>query len=1124
MQTSQVLVGLGLAATLLAASWSLNSCNSVDLPADVAAASAQLPDKIDYNLHVKPILSDRCFVCHGPDQSKQKAGLRLDMAEAAYEKECENGMKAIVPGNAAKSDLVKRILSADVDYVMPEPQSHLALSAEEKAVLVKWVQQGAEYKPHWSFIAPEKHTLPEVKNTTWAKNEIDRFILKKLEDKNLKPQAETDKTTLLRRVSMDLTGLPPTPAEVAAFLADQSPNAYEKVVNRLLASPHFGEHQAVDWLDVARYADTHGYQDDGLRTMWPYRDWVIQAFNKNLSFDQFTRWQLAGDMLPSPTREQLLATAFNRNHQQSQEGGIVPEEYRAEYVADRANTFGKAFLGLTVECARCHDHKYDPISQKDYYSLFAFFNSNNENGQIPYNGEASPTITLTTPEAEQKLRFIRTKLSTENQKLSVNAYQNRFETWLKEAEKNPEKSVLPAQQDLLGHFTFDEPKGKQFTNLANLKQAIKPQAEGDDSLSNVSSVAGKIGRARHIHGDNAVNFGKDFAYFERNQAFSVSIWFNLKSPKTVGTLFHKSNGVFNGHRGWEINRLADGRFQFTMSNVWPENAIDVETIEKLPLNQWTHFAFTYDGLSHASGLKLYINGREAKVNVINDHLTQSILYGKNKSNWYVDNMMIGRLSDQRTKDFAVDELKIYTRPLTALEMLGLFSQRDEILAALKTPAAQRTAVQQQSLLLYYAINFDADFKNHLAEARKLCGEETDILNKEIDVMVMKERKTPRKSYILKRGAYDAPAEEVSPATPSQFFKMPDDLPRNRLGLAQWLLHKDNPLFARVMVNRMWQRYFGKGLVVSAEDFGNQGDLPTHLELLDWLAVDFRESGWNNKLLQKKIVMSATYRQSSATNENLRENDPDNKLYARGPNYRYSAEQVRDAALSASGLLSGNIGGPSVRPYQPAGLWEALATRNTVNYVQQHGDTLYRRSMYTIWKRSSPAPMMLNFDAAERHTCSVRRQKTSTPLQALVTLNDPQFVEAARVLAMRAMNEGERLKVKGERLKGGAELTADGRQATKNPTNPKPQITNYKSQIETIFTALISRAPRPRELELMVQLYEDERRDFQKNPKRVAELLGVGEYALDKTLPKTELAALTVVASTVMNFDEFVIKR
>lgn len=1069
----------------------LCACGSIDLPEDVALAQKSLPDKIDYNLHVKPILSDRCFACHGPDKNKQKADLRLDIGEEAFKKECEGGLFAIKPGNLAKSEVVHRILSNDPKYMMPEPESHLTLNAEEKAILIKWIDQGAEYKPHWSFVEPQKAALPVVQNTAWVKNPIDNFILSKLEAKGIKPQVEAEKTTLLRRVYMDLTGLPPTPDEVDAYLADKSPNAYEKVIDKLLKSPHFGEHQAVDWLDVARYADTHGYQDDGLRTMWPYRDWVIRSFNRNLRFSNFIVWQLAGDLLPNPNREQMLATAFNRNHQQSQEGGIVPEEYRIEYVADRTNTFGKAFLGLTMECARCHDHKYDPISQKDYYSLFAYFNNNNENGQIPYNGEASPSITLTTPQAEKKLKIIHSKLTDTNKQLIVNqAYEARFKAWLQTVEQDPTKAILPANKDVLGHFTFDEPSGKKFKNLTKPKHFI--EAEGDDSLSNVAVVTGRFGKARHIYGENAVNFGENYAFFERNQPFSVSVWFNIANPKTVGALMHKANGVFNGYRGWKLDRLADGRLKFAMSNVWPDNCIDIETTEKFPLNAWTHFAFSYNGLSNANGLKLYINGKEAACRVVKDHLTQSILYGKNNSNWGHEVMMIGRMSDQRTKDYSVDELEIYTKPLTALEIQGIYKQENTVLAAIKNK--QRTAAQQKDLMLYYLINFDEAFKTNLTEAQKLYGEETAVLDKEIDVMVMQEQKYARKTFILKRGAYDAPDQEVNPATPSNFFAMPDSFPKNRLGLAKWLIHDKNPLLARVMVNRMWQRYFGKGLVVSAEDFGSQGDLPTNLELLDWLAVRFRETGWNYKLMQKIIVMSATYRQSSVCSKDLLEKDFDNRLYARGPSYRVSAEQVRDAALSASGLLSQKIGGISVRPYQPAGIWEALATRNAVAYVESKGDSLYRRSMYTFWKRSSPAPMMLNFDASERHTCSVRRQKTSTPLQALVTLNDPQFVEASRVLAERTINHFA----------------------------PAAQPTN--TYISYIFKSLISRNPRPEELKILENLYNDQLKEFTKNPKGIDEFLKVGAYPVGQSVDKKQVASLGVVASTVMNFDEFLIKR
>ncbi|GAB2765923.1 DUF1553 domain-containing protein [Rhabdobacter roseus] len=1069
----------------------LASCERrVELPEEVALAMKEVPDQVDYSYHVKPILSDRCFACHGPDQNKQKAGLRLDVAEAALDKKCESGRKAIVPGNSKNSEVVYRILSGDPELMMPTPDSHLSLSPQEKATLIRWIEQGAEYKPHWSFTKVEKPQVPAVKNTTWVRNDIDRFILKKLEDQKITPAPEADKTTLLRRVSLDLTGLPPTPAEVDAYLKDTSPSAYEKAVDRLLASPQYGEHMAVPWLDIARYADTHGYQDDGPRSAWPYRDWVIKAYNQNLPYDQFVTWQLAGDLLPKPSRDQLLATAFNRMHQQSQEGGIVPEEYRTEYVADRVGTFGKAFLGLTVECARCHDHKYDPVSQKDFFSLYAFFNNNNENGQIPYNGEASPSITIPTPEAEARLQFIRTSLSTEKRKLTPAqpTYQQRFEQWLRQAEQAPEATIVPAQQDLLGHFTFDEPAGQHFQNLANPEH--KARAEGDSLTSSKASRPGRFGKARYIYGENAINFQNDFAFFERNQPFSVSVWLNLHDPAVSGSLIHKSNGVFNGYRGWNVFRLADGRLRFMISHIWPEDAIELQTLDKFPLNQWTHLAFTYDGLSKARGVKLYVNGKPVRVSIHNDNLTQSLLYGKNKSNWGTSNLMIGRLADQYTKNFEVDELKIYTRALTSLEMLGLFTQRNELLLALKTPTARRTPVQRQALLDYYLQHFDEAYKKSQAESLKWIGEETDLLNHQIDVMVMKERKYPRKTFILERGTYDAPGREVSADTPDQLFKIPKEYPRNRLGLARWLLHEDHPLFARVTVNRFWQQYFGQGLARASDDFGNQGDLPTHPELLDWLAYEFRAMKWDVKAFQKMIVLSATYRQSSRTDPTLRELDPENLLYARGPSYRLSAEQIRDNALAASGLLVKEIGGPSVHPYQPAGLWEALATRNSVTYPQQHGDSLYRRSLYTIWKRSSPPPMMLNFDAAERHFCVVKRQKTSTPLQALVTLNDPQFVEASRILAERMLLNGK---------------------------TPEERITYA-------YKALTSRPPRPTEIALLKELYSEEYRDFARNTARARQLLQTGEYPADKRLNPVELAATTIVASTIMNFDEFVIKR
>ncbi len=1067
------------------------SCDKkIDLPDDVAAEMNTLVAPVDYTYDVKPILSDRCFACHGPDANHQKANLRLDVAEVAYKKEGESGLKAIKPGKPGSSELVHRILSADPEMVMPTPESHLSLTAREKAILIRWVEEGAEYKPHWAFTKVEKPALPKVKNEAWVRNDIDRFILKKLEDKNMKPSPEASKTTLLRRVSLDLTGLPPTPEEVTAFLNDKSPNAYEKAVDRLLASPHYGEHMAVPWLDAARYADTHGYQDDGLRTAWPFRDWVINSFNKNQPYDQFVTWQLAGDMLPNPTRDMMVATAFNRMHQQSQEGGIIPEEYRTAYVSDRVDTFGKTFLGLTVECARCHDHKYDPISHKDYYSLYAFFNNNDENGQIPYNGEASPAITLPTPEADAQLKFIRENLARERSAITANAvaYERGFQQWLAAAHEAPEKALIPEKTDLIGHFTFDEPTGKEFANLADPKH--KANAEGDDSLSNVASRNGRIGKARYIFGENAVSFGDKFAFFERNQPFSISIWLNLHDPAVSGSLLHKSNGVMNGYRGWNVFREKDGRIRLTVSHVWPENAIEIQTVDKFPMNKWTQLGFTYDGLSKAAGLKLFVNGQPAQVTVHNDHLTESILYGKNKTNWYVDKLNIGRLSDQRTKNFEVDEFRIYTRAISPLEMQGLFTLKNELLTALKTPPAQLKPAQLAALKDYYLTNIDTGYKKQLAASRALIGEETEVMDKQIDVMVMKERKYPRKTFILNRGAYDAPGKPVTSDTPDAFFKIPKEYPKNRLGLAKWLLDKDHPLFTRVTVNRFWMMYFGKGIVISSDDYGNQGELPTHPELLDYLAARFRESGWNVKAMQKLIVTSATYRQSSKIEPAMKDADPDNRLYARGPSYRMSAEQIRDNALASSGLLTRRVGGKSAYPYQPAGLWEALATRNEVTYKQQHGDSLYRRSLYTIWKRSSPPPMMLNFDAAERHFCITKRQKTSTPLQALVVMNDPQFVEASRVLAQHMLKNGK----------------------------------SIDQQIDYAFTALTSRLPDPKEKTVLKELYDEELKDFSDNPKRMKSILAVGEYPLDKALDPAQLAAGTIVASTVMNFDEFLIKR
>ncbi|GAA4412633.1 DUF1553 domain-containing protein [Nibrella viscosa] len=1096
------------------------SCRHVDKPAEILAAEKSLPEKVDYNLHIKPILSDRCFACHGPDKNKQQAGLRLDTPESAYAALKESGNTAIVPGSLRKSELYHRITSTDPEYMMPTPESNLALSAEEKALIVRWIEQGAEYKPHWSLIAPTKVALPQVNNRRWVRNAIDNFVLKKLEEKGLTPAAEADKTTLLRRLSLDLTGLPPTPAEVDAFLADSSPNAYEKVVDRLLASPHYGERQAVEWLDAARYADTHGYQLDVMRTAWPYRDWVIKAYNQNLPFDKFITWQLAGDLLPVAgsreiARDRLVATAFNRMHPQNQEGGIVEEEYLTEYAADRTNTFGKAMLGMTVECARCHAHKYDPISQKDYYQLFAFFNTINEAGQVPYNGESTPTLLLTTEDAEAKLRFIREKLTALEPALNPAnpAYTNGFQNWLSTIRRQP--AQLIDRPGLAGRYRFEDTDPKTFCNEADPFNTAR--LSGDtDRIPEI--VPGRWGNARKVNGEGHIDLGKQIAFYDRHQPFSVSLWVYLLKDGLRGPVFSRSNGLDNGNRGIECLMQKDGTLSINLNHSHPDNAIDLRTVQKFPVRQWTHLTITYDGSGSAKGTNLYLNGRLVPVRVFADNLKKSMLYGPGHTNGFglFENFRLGGKFRDSMADFLVDELEIYCRAITPLEIAGLYQQKDLAREWLKQPSI--TAGQQNLLRAYYVSAVNPQYAKAAQEAAAWRAQETSVYDGCDEVMIMKERRYARKTHLLKRGVYDAPGEPVQPDTPAEFGPMPSNLPRNRLGLAQWLLRPDNPLFSRVMVNRFWQQYFGQGLVKSSDDFGNQGNLPTHPELLDYLAVHFRESGWNVKALQKLIVLSTTYRQSSVADARKREADPDNSLLSHGPSYRLSAEIIRDGALAASGLLVRKIGGPSVYPYQPFGVWESLST---LKYRQQHGDSLYRRSMYTIWKRTAPHPAMLTFDAPERHFCTVKRQKTSTPLQALITLNDPQFVEAARVLAQGAWGVGNG--AWGQKQGAGRLGSSSLRQGTDYKSMGRSDE-SVEGVVQYMVKSIVSRPARPKELELMAQLYASELADFRKNPKQAAELLAVGEYPVDKRIPPPELAAWTVVASTLLNFDEVIVKR
>ncbi|MFP4339063.1 MAG: DUF1553 domain-containing protein [Cyclobacteriaceae bacterium] len=1045
------------------------------------APSSEQPERISFSYDIKPILSDRCFACHGPDANKREAELRLDTPEGAFTAlKDKPGHFAIVPADPSESEIYRRVISEDPEIIMPPPESNLSLSQEEIELIRLWIEQGAEYKPHWSFIKPEKTTPPEVADAAWVKNDIDRFVLTKMEENQLDPAPQAQKSTLLRRLTFDLTGLPPTVAEVNAFMEDGSPEAYEKAVDRLLSSPQYGERMASEWLDLARYADSHGYQDDGMRNMWPWRDWVIRSFNKNMPYDQFVLWQMAGDMLPNATHEQKLATGFNRNHLQSQEGGIVSEEYRVEYVADRTNTLGTGIMGLTIECARCHDHKYDPIAQEEYFELYAFFNNVNETGQIPYMGEASPTLILTDKEAEEQLAFVQEKIAELEAKTAPENYQEDFQNWL--ASQADEAAISLTKP--LGHYPLDGPVENKFKNLAN--KALPADMVVTQKDKEPEIVEARFGKGLKLLGDSFVDVGKEIGWFDRHQPFTVSIWVNILKDSLEGPIFSRSGGLFNGNRGYDLMLREDGTLSASLMHTFPANGIEVHSKKALQKNQWHHLVLTYDGSSKAEGVNIYLDGEKLALTIINDHLEQSIVYyGKKKDSWGGSgNLRIGKRFEESLDGAIVDEFAVFDKALSAPEVAHLNGKAGQL-------GSFMTDDEQDELIHYYLQRFHVDYQKYFAQLTKERGKANEILSAQPEVMIMEERSHPRKTFILDRGAYDAPTQEVQPNTPEVIMPFPEDLPRNRLGLAQWLIHKDNPLTARVAVNRYWQLLFGRGLVKTYNDFGNQGELPSHPELLDWLAVEFQESGWDVKHLLRLMVMSATYQQSSVAEPEKRQRDPENKWIARGPSYRMPAEMIRDNALAASGLLNDTIGGPSVKPYQPKGLWKELATRNATVYVQDTGKNLYRRGLYTIWKRSSPPPSMISFDASEKYLCTVKRQATNTPLQALVLLNDPQYVEAARLLAERMIKEG-----------GAA----------------------TDEQIRFGFKTLTSREPDQREMALLKQLFEEELAIFREDPQSAAELLTVGDYKKDNTLEEPQLAALTVVASTLVNYDEAVYKR
>ncbi|MDQ6706271.1 MAG: DUF1549 domain-containing protein, partial [Acidobacteriota bacterium] len=857
-------------------------------------ASIPAAETVEFNRDIRPILSDRCYSCHGPDQARRTSKLRFDSETAA--KADLGGHFAIVPGEPSKSEMVRRINGDEKSRMPPAWSGAAKLSAREIDLLTQWVKQGAKWQDHWSYISPKRPALPKVADASWPRNAIDAFVLARLEKEQLKPSPEADRRTLIRRASLDITGLPPAPAEVEAFVSDTSSNAYEKVIDRLLGSPRYGERMAIRWLDAARYADTNGYQTDGERSMWRWRDWVIEAFNRNMPFDRFTVEQIAGDMLPNATRSQTLATGFNRNHRGNGEGGIIPAEYAVEYVVDRVETTSAVWLGATLGCARCHNHKYDPFPQKDFYRFFAYFNNVPERGMAFKYGNSPPVIAAPTADQERKLRELDGKLGTAERTLAS------LEPQIAKAQASWEASL-----------------------------ADGPDVEWASSRD-LTAEFPLPGEAGAFDGKRAFDAG-DIANFGFYDSFTLSAW--IHPTAATGAIISRAQDETQG-QGFGLY-LKDGHLQGILAMRWLDDGARVESESTIPLNRDSHVMLTYDGSRMASGIRIYLNGEPQKLKVDLDVLNQTFAVKQP--------LRVGAgLGPANRFQGSIRRVRVYRAALTAEDAAAL-ALPESVTAIAKIAANRRSAAQSNQLRWCFLDRYaPAPMQDARKQILDLRGQRTLMMAGFPTVMVMQESPQPRETHLLIRGAYERPGEKVSPGVPSVLPTLPAGVPNNRLGLAKWLVDPSNPLTARVTVNRFWQMYFGTGLVKTVEDFGSQGEWPIHPELLDWLATEFIRSGWDVKAIQKAIVMSATYRQASAVTPELMQRDPENRLLARGPRLRLSAEIIRDQALAISGLLVEKIGGPSVKRYQHAGLWKELACGE--DYNPDTGEGLHRRSLFT----------------------------------------------------------------------------------------------------------------------------------------------------------------------------------
>ncbi|MEW5978324.1 MAG: DUF1553 domain-containing protein [Acidobacteriota bacterium] len=1038
----------------------------------VQAGTAGSESAVDFQRKVRPILSDNCFHCHGPDPNTRLADLRLDTREGVFQ--ARPAGSPVVPGNAKASLVYQRISDPDPARRMPPAFSHKTLSQDQIEIIRQWIDQGAQWQEHWAFTAPKRPELPAVKVLGWVRNPIDRFILAKLEAAGLQPAPEADRRTLLRRLSLDLTGLPPTPAEVEAFLNDSSADAYEKQVDRLLNSEHWGEHRARYWLDAARYADTHGIHVDNYREMWPYRDWVINAFNRNLSFDRFTIEQLAGDLLPNRTMDQQIASGFHRCNVTTNEGGVIVEEVEAMYAKDRVDTTGAVWLGLTVGCATCHDHKFDPISTKDFYSLTAFFRNTTQqamDGNIP-----GPPPIIVVPRTEDRARWA--QLQREETDLRQRMDQKHknperpFEKWLGSARHQTLATPLDAESEVM---------------WLSLGQSIELHRAGAiRSLELPSGITVGTGPsanspALQFEANAGLALTSD-QVLDADRAFSVSFWVYQPSREDNFVVASQSD-LEDKNRGWSIE-LGARILSFQMTgNEGKAIRVVAGFTEQFKPGSWNHVVVTYDGSREEKGLALFLNGKTAPTQVGGEMVARIEGSIAVKSP-----LTLGGNGKRFFQGGAISDFRVFGRVISQ-EEASLASLWPAMEAARTKEAKQLSDAEREALHLHFLNYHDSGYIKLTSQLRAVLKQRDQIRERGSVTHVMEEKtETQPMAHVLYRGQYDQPRDAVEPNVPSVLPPMAASLPRNRLGLAEWLMDPSNPLTARVTVNRFWQEVFGNGIVKTTEDFGSQGEPPSHPELLDWLAVEFRESGWDIKKFFRLFVTSATYRQSALTSEEKLKADPENRLLSRGPRFRMDAEMVRDYALAASGLLVPRLGGPSVKPYQPNGIWEAVAMlgSNTRFYHQDSGEKLYRRSLYTFWKRSAPPASMDIFNAPTRETCTVRRERTNTPLQALVTMNGPQFVEAARHLAQRALEE---------------------------------RGSDFERQLDFVSARLLARPLDSREREVVRKAYDDFRRHYASHPEDASQLLTVGESKADTHLASADFAALTMVTNQMMNLDE-----